>query len=131
MNIQVKYTPANANPWSQSPDKTIKVGSGTTPLNWSIQVIPASAGTIAFNTASTSPGIQFTGTGNSSWPGALPTADGDDYQSSITNTLPAGANSVSFHYRVNAVYTPTGGSPVNVTWDPDVQEDPPPQIVIG
>jgi hypothetical protein len=125
MNINVQYTPADSKPWSQLPDKTIKVPSGaTTQLDWNIQVIPASAGTISFSNDASTPGIQFTGTGDNSWPGDVPAPQGNGYQSSITNNLPKGANKLSFHYRVNAVYTPTGGTPVNVVWDPDVEEQP-------
>ena len=123
MNVNVKYTPGDADPWSQSPSKTIRIATGQNTLDWSIQVIPGSAGTIVFDT--TPPGIEFTGVGNNAWPGSPPTADGSDITSTINNTLPSGANSVSFHYKVNAVYTPAGGTPQAITWDPDVQEDPP------
>jgi hypothetical protein len=123
MNINVQYQPGNAKPWDQQPDKTIKVSSGTTTqLNWNIAVSPANLGTIVFNTDP--PGIQFTGTGDGAWPGDAPAPQGNGYQSSITNNLPKGANKVSFHYKVNAIYTPTGGTPVNVTWDPAVEEQP-------
>jgi len=123
MQITIKYSPNQSDQWSQTPAKKIRVGSGQTELDWSIQVNPASAGTIAFSTDP--PGIQFTGTGDSSWPGSPLTADGDDLTSTINNTLVSGANPVNFHYRVNAVYTPAGGSATAVSWDPDVQEDPP------
>ena len=130
MNVQVQYTQANSDPWSQVPGKKISVGSGSTTLNWNIQVIPASAGNIAFNTAAATPGIQFTGTGNNTWPGTGPSGDGNSWTSTITNNLPSGANKVTFHYKVNAVYTPAGGTPTNLTWDPDVEENPP-SINIG
>jgi hypothetical protein len=123
MNITVQYQPGATDPWSQAPDKKIRVGSGQTDLNWSIQVVPASAGTIVF--ATTPPGIEFTGTGNSAWPGTLPAPQGSNWTSSINNTLPSGGKAVSFHYKVNALYTPAGGTQQTVTWDPDVQEDPP------
>lgn len=123
MNIQVKYTPGAADPWSQAPASKIVVTPGQTELDWSIQVIPASAGTIVFS--SDPPGIQFTGTGNSAWPGSPPTADGSDIKSTINNTLPSGSSSAKFHYRVNAVYTPANGTGTQVTWDPEVEEDPP------
>jgi len=130
MQIQIMYTPNATDPWSQAPDKKIRVGTGQTELDWSIQVIPASAGTIAFNT--NPPGIQFTGTGNNAWPGSPPSANGTgDITATINNTLPKGGNSVSFHYKVNALFTPTGGTQQAVTWDPDVQEDPPPAVMIG
>jgi hypothetical protein len=130
MNVNVKYTPGSQDPWSQAPAKKVPVGTGTTTLNWDIQVIPASAGTIVFNTATSTPGIQFTGTGNSAWPGSIPTGDANGWSSSITNSLPPGSQSRSFHYKVNAIYTPSGGAPVNLTWDPDVEENPP-SITIG
>jgi hypothetical protein len=130
MNVNVKYSPTNQDKWSQAPDKKVPVGSGTTELDWSIQVIPASAGTIVFSTETNTPGIQFTGTGNNAWPGPVPTGNANGWTASITNTLQPGSPSQSFHYKVNAVYTPAGGSPINVTWDPDVEENPP-SVTIG
>ena len=129
MNVTVKYTPGNSNPWSQAPAATVPVPPGSTTLNWSIQVIPASAGTIVFSTTSpdsTSPaGVVFTGTGANAWPGTAPTGDANGWSSTINNQLPKGANSVNFPYVVNALYTPSGGTQVAVQYDPDVQEDPP------
>ena len=53
MNVNVKYTPGDADPWSQSPSKTIRIATGQNTLDWSIQVIPGSAGTIVFDTTPT------------------------------------------------------------------------------
>lgn len=128
--VNVKYTPGNSNPWSQAPDVKVKVTSGQTEIDWSIQVIPGSAGTIAFNTAAATPGIQFTGTGNNAWPGSIPSGSANAFSATINNTLQPGQNAVPYHYQVNAIYTPAGGSATNVTWDPDVEEDPP-HVIVG
>jgi len=128
MNVTVKYTPANTNPWSQVPAATVPVPPGSTTLNWSIQVIPASAGTIVFSTSPA--GVVFTGTGTNAWPGSTPTANASGWSSTIDNQLQKGANSVNFPYVVNALYTPDGGTQVAVQYDPDVQEDPP-NIAVG
>ena len=130
MNITVQYRPGDPDPWSQAPGKQIHVGQGSTTLNWAIQVIPASAGSIVFNTATNTPGIQFTGTGNSTYPGTPPSRNATQWTSTITNNLPPGGSAPPYHYKVNAIYTPQGGTATNVTYDPDVVEDPP-AIVIG
>jgi hypothetical protein len=124
MNVIVKYTPANSNPWSQAPAATVHVPPGSTTLNWSIQVIPASAGTIVFSTTSPA-GVVFTGTGDNKWPGTAPTGDPNGWSSTINNQRPRGGTSVKYPYVVNALYTPSGGTQVAVQYDPDVQEDPP------
>jgi len=133
MNANVMYTPnppAGKSSWSQAPSAKLKVGSGTTPLNWSIQVVPASAGTIVFSTTAAAPGVQFTGTGTNAWPGAIPTGDATEWTSSITNNLPPGANKVPYPYVVHAIYTPAGGTPVAIVYDPEVEADPP-SIAVG
>jgi hypothetical protein len=127
MVVTVQYAPGNPNPWSQVPGTTVPVPPGSTELNWKIQVIPASAGAIAFS----SPGIQFTGTGTNSWPGTSPTGNASEWTSTINNTLPRGANSASFYYQVNALFTPTNGTQVAVTYDPDVEENPPTLVVVA
>jgi hypothetical protein len=123
--VIVKYTPADPDPWSQVPGKKIHVNNGSTTINWTIQVIPASAGSIVFNMATATPGIEFTGTGNDVWPGTTPSGSANAWSSTVDNQLVKGNNPLSFHYKVNALYTPNGGTQQAVTFDPDVQEDPP------
>jgi len=128
-NVIVKYTPGNSSPWSQAPDVKIKVSTGATTINWTIQVLPASAGTIVFNTATATPGIQFTGTGNNAWPGSTPSGSATAYSSTINNQLAPGSNPNNYHYKVNALYTPNGGTQIAVTYDPDVEENPPSVVI--
>ena len=52
------------------------------------------------------------------------------WTSTITNSVPPGGDPKPYHYKVNAIYTPNGGTGINVTFDPDVVEDPP-AVVIG
>ena len=127
MTVTVRYTPANTNPWSQTPASKIKVGSGSTTLNWNIQVMPASAGAIVFNTDPNSPGIQFDT--DVVWPGTPPSGDANGWSSTINNTLPRGSQAQTFHYVVNALFTPANGTQIQVTYDPDVQEDPPNVVI--
>lgn len=127
MNVQVKYSPGDAKPWSQAPSATIPVppNGNPTPIDFSIQVIPASAGSIQFNTSASAPGIQFTGTGNNAWPGTTPSGNATGWSTSITNNKKQGDPSSKYHYVVNALYTPANGTQIAVQYDPDVEENPP------
>ena len=127
MNVQVMYTPGNANPWSQAPSATIPVppNGNSTPINWSIQVVPANAGSIQFSTTTSAPGIQFTGTGNSAWSGGPVTGNATGWSTSITNNKKQGDASSQFPYVVNALYTPANGTQVAIQYDPEVEENPP------
>lgn len=122
MTVTVKYTPANAvgQQWSQTPP-TVHVPPGSTEIDWNIKVSPSSAGTIIFG----DPGIEFTGTGQNGWPGSPPSGDDDQWSATINNTLAKGQSAVEYYYCVNALYTPDGGSQAAITYDPDVEEDPP------
>ncbi len=55
-----------------------------------------------------------------------------EWNSSLDNNLQPGANSITYNYVVNAVYVPPGkgASLQNVQWDPEVEENPPANVVI-
>jgi hypothetical protein len=122
MTVTVKYTPANpvGQQWSQTPP-VVHVPPGSTEIDWNVQVSPSSAGDIIFG----NPGIEFTGTGQNAWPGTPPSGNDDGWSATINNTLVKGQNAVDFYYCVNALYTADGGSQIAVTYDPEVEEDPP------
>lgn len=129
-NVIVKYTPANSgvapdSKWSQTPDPKIKVNAGVTTINWSIMVVPASAGSIRFSTDPALLGVQLQGPTSPVWPGTAPSGDANGYSATIDNTLLAGQDKVHFPYVVNAVYTPANGASVAVQYDPEVEMDPP------
>lgn len=131
VNITVYYDPTNpSNPWSLSTDGGPPVSGdsvvhlkerGNTTLRWTIQfgpnVVVADA-TIAFSTDASRPGIQFTGT--PPWPGTAPNGNANNWNASLNNEQ----SGAKFYFKVNAVYT-VNGAAQPVTWDPEVEEDPP------
>ena len=124
INVRVQYSPGNAQgtQWNQTPGASVPAPPGTSTITWTIQVIPASAGTITFNTTT---GIQFP----NGAPGNDLSGNATQWTLTVNNTLQEGANSVPYYYKVNAVYTPSGGSATNITYDPEVVEDPPNVVV--
>lgn len=134
-NVNVQYTPANAvgQQWSQVPPKVHVPPGQTTTINWGLQVIPASAGSIVFSTANSSTvpptpaGIVFNSnwTGSAPGPALPPPPNNADWTAQITNNLLKGDDPVTAYYAVNAVYTPSGGTAVPVQFDPEVESDPP------
>jgi hypothetical protein len=139
INVAITYNPSGAtgNQWSLTATGTTVNGTtievndrGANPIQWSIGMAEGASGSINFSTTSTAPGIQFTG--SNAWTGDPPIGNSNIWNSSLNNTLGEGAPSQTFEYRVNAVYTPPGkgANPTNVSWDPDVEENPPAQLVV-
>lgn len=139
ITITISYNPsaATGSQWSLTATGTTVVGStievndsGANPIRWTIGMAEGQSGTINFSTTSTAPGIQFTG--SNAWTGDPPTGNSNNWNSSLNNTLEPDDPSQNFEYRVNAVYTPPGkgANPANVNWDPDVEENPPAQVVV-
>ena len=97
MNVQVSYKTGDRTPWSEAPSKKIPVGTGTTTLNWNIQLIPALAGTIAFNTDSKAPAWNFSSL-------ALETAPGREQflqvTATVTRQISPACNPVQTRFRI-------------------------------
>ena len=126
INCTITYNPSSGQTtWSASEQPIQVVPPGNTPISWSIQLASGQSGDIDFSTNPATPGIQFTGT--PAWPGTTPSGNANNWNCSIDDNIPAGGSSVTYHYVVNAVYTPPGkgANPQNVKWDPDVEENPP------
>jgi hypothetical protein len=95
--------------------------SGDTKINWSISYGPGpvtDSGRIGFSTDPSTPGIVFTGT--PPWPGTPPSGNANNWSARITNAQ----NGQQFYFKVNAVIRGDGPDQP-LTWDPEVEEDPP------
>ena len=129
INVTVVYNPtaASGSQWSLTGDNvsgtTIEVNDrGANPINWGIQLATGASGSIAFNSSN---GIAFK-------TAVTPPTQGttSSWNWTLTNNLQPNSTSLNFEYVVNALYTPQNGTQQNVQWDPDVEENPPAQIVL-
>lgn len=128
IDVTIVYNPAAAagSQWSLSGDDVdgtvVEVNDrGNNPITWDIALASGAAGSIAFG----DPGIVF----DSGWVGDAPRAAGSKWMSALNNTLNPNSPAQSFEYTINAVYSPGGSAPpVNVSWDPEVEENPPAQV---
>lgn len=137
INITISYNPtaATGSQWSLTATGTSVDGStveindsGANPIGWSIGLAPNQSGTINFSTTTTAPGVKFT----DPWPGDPVTGNSNNWRTSLDNSLEPDDPSQNFEYTVNAVYTPPGkgANPANISWDPDVEENPPAQLAL-
>jgi hypothetical protein len=114
--------------WSASENPIQVVPPGNTPIRWSIEVANGQSGTIDFSITTAAPGIVFIPP--PVWPGEPPSGNANNWHSSLDDNLGQGASAIIYNYVVNAVYTPSGNSSgVNVQWDPEVEENPPANVV--
>ena len=128
VNITIYYDPTQSpGAWSMSAegasvtnDNVIHLkDSGNTTIRWDIAFGPGvvtDGGTIEFSTDPA--GIVFSGT--PTWPGTQPNGNTNNWNASINNTQ----NGQQYYFKVNAVIVGDGPDQP-LTWDPDVEEDPP------
>ena len=133
INCTITYNPnpgVGQTTWSATENPITVVPPGSTPIRWSIALASGQSGSINFSTTTALPGIVFTGT--PAWPGDTPSGNANNWNSSLDNNLPVGADPITYNYVVNAVYIPPGkgANPQNVQWDPEVQEDPPANVMV-
>ena len=132
VNVNIFYDPST-DTWSQDLGDKIHVRDrGANPIRWGIALVPGATGSLQFSTTNGAPGIEFFTTPifPAEWPGSTPQGNANNWNSSLTNTLNPGAATLTFEYRVNAVYTPQGGAATQVSWDPEVEENPPSSAAI-
>jgi hypothetical protein len=128
INVTVIYDPSNGT-WSITGDNvngtTIEVNDkGANPIRWGIGLPQGGAGTINFDTST---GIDFT----VDIPGDPPTGNANNWNWNLDNQLTPTSESIPYEYTVNAWYTPQqGATPQAKQWDPEVEENPPAQVVI-
>jgi hypothetical protein len=132
VNINISYNPVTST-WSLSTDGAGSSSngnvvhlkeSGNTSIQWSIAWTAGVAADddIDFNTDPNSPGIQFTGT--PAWPGSAPNGNANNWNATVNNTQ----NGQQYYFKVNAVISGDGPNQY-LSWDPDVQEDPPNVVI--
>ena len=131
INCTIYYNPnpgQGQTTWSASENPIQVVPPGKTPIRWGIELASGQSGTIKFSTPPGAAGIVFAAT--PAWPGDAPAGNANNWNSSLDDTLAQGAQAVTYNYVVNAVYTPPGNSSsVNVQWDPEVEENPPANVM--
>lgn len=134
INVTISYDPSqpSGSQWSLLPNDnvngtTIEVDDqGENPIGWSIQMASGQPGTIDFNGDT---GITLDAPG--SWPGTVPKGNTNNWSGKLNNTLEEGDDPVSYGYTVNAMYSAGNGiTAVPVVWDPEVEENPPAQVML-
>lgn len=132
INVNISYNPST-NTWSQDLGDKIQVNDqGANPIRWGIALAPGATGSIKFSTTNAAPGIAFftTSVFPAVWPGATPQGNSNNWNSSLTNALKVGDAAQTYEYKVNALYTPANGVETPVSWDPEVEENPPSSAAI-